>query len=57
MICIKSELINVRKFEKGEKYRPIVRVAKVKKDIPTVVEMSGRRYVLEHKDQFRGVKK
>ena len=43
-----------RKFEKGEKYRPTVTVTKVKNDVPTVVEMSGRRYVLEHKDNFRG---
>lgn len=43
-----------RKFEKGEKYRPTVTVTKVKKEVPTVVEMSGRRYVLEHKDNFRG---
>ena len=43
-----------RTFTKDEKYRPIVTVAKVKKDVPTVVEMSGRRYVLEHKDNFRG---
>ena len=47
----------MRKFKKGEKYRPIVRIAKVKKDTPTVIMVSGRRYVLEHKDQFRGVKK
>lgn len=47
----------MRKFKKGESYRPIVRIAKVKKDVPTVVEMSGRRYVLEHKDQFKGVRK
>jgi len=47
----------MRKFKKGESYRPIVRIKRVKKDIPTVVEMSGRRYVLEHKDQFRGVRK
>ena len=45
-----------RKFEKGEKYRPVVTVTKVKKNIPTVVEMSGRRYILEHKDQYRGNK-
>ena len=42
-----------RKFEKGEKYRPVVTVTKVKGSIPTVVEMSGRRYVLEHKDQYK----
>lgn len=47
----------MRKFKKGESYRPIVRIAKVKKDIPTVILVSGRRYVLEHKDQFRGVRK
>ena len=43
----------MRKFEKGEKYRPIVHVQKVKKDVPTVIKVSGRRYVLDHKDQFR----
>ena len=42
-----------RRFEKGEKYRPVVTVTKVKKDVPTVVEMSGRRYVLEHVNQFK----
>ena len=45
-----------RKFEKGERYRPIVTVTKVKGNTPTVVEMSGRRYILEHKDQYRGNK-
>lgn len=44
-----------RKFTKDETYRPIVHVKKVKKDIPTVLQVSGRRYVLEHKDQFKGV--
>lgn len=47
----------MRTFEKGEKYRPIVYVDKVKKSIPTVLKVSGRRYVLEHKDQFKGAKK
>ena len=42
-----------RRFEKGERYRPIVTVTKVKKNTPTVVEMSGRRYILEHKDQYQ----
>ena len=41
------------KFEKGDKYRPVVKVTKVKKEVPTVIEMSGRRYVLEHADQFK----
>ena len=43
-----------RKFVKGEKYRPIVHVDKVKKDVPTVLKVSGRRYILEHKDQYKG---
>ena len=42
-----------RKFEKGDKYRPVVTVTKVKGNTPTVVEMSGRRYVLEHVNQFK----
>ena len=42
-----------RKFEKGDRYRPVVTVKKVKKDIPTVIEASGRRYVLEHQDQYK----
>lgn len=44
-----------RTFEKGDKYRPVVTVTKVKKDVPTVVEMSGRRYVLEHADQYKRI--
>ena len=39
--------------EKGDKYRPVVKVDKVKKDVPTVVYISGNRYVLENKDQFK----
>ena len=37
-----------RRFVKGEKYRPVALVDKVKKDIPTVLIVSGRRYVLDH---------
>ena len=44
-----------RKFEKGDKYRPTVTVNKVKKDIPTVIEISGRQYILVHKDQYKGI--
>lgn len=42
-----------RKFEKGETYRPKVSVIKVKKGLPTVVEMSGRRYILVHEHQYK----
>lgn len=44
----------MRVFLKGEQYRPRVKVAKVKKDIPTVLVVSGRRYVLDHPDNGRG---
>lgn len=43
-----------RKFTKGEQYRPIVKVKKTKKDVPTVIEVSGRRYVLLNENQFSG---
>ncbi|MDQ0158983.1 hypothetical protein J2S77_000947 [Alkalibacillus salilacus] len=37
--------------QKGDKYRPVVKVAKVKKAIPTVVYISGRRYVYDPKNE------
>ena len=37
----------VRKFEKGERYRPIVTIEKIRKGIPTVIKVSGRRYVFD----------
>ena len=46
-----------RVFVKGEKYRPIVTISKQKKGVPTVIEVSGKRYVLEHKDTWKGKKK
>lgn len=36
-----------RKFSRGERYRPIVTVDKVKNGVPTVVIMSGRRYIYD----------
>ena len=44
-----------RKFEKGEAYRPKVSVIKVKNSVPTVVEMSGRRYILVHEHQYKRI--
>ena len=38
----------------GDTYRPIVHIRKVKNNVPTVLHISGRRYILEHKDQFKG---
>ncbi len=39
-------------YQKGDKYRPVVHIEKVKNGVPTVLKVSGRRYVLEHKDQY-----
>lgn len=41
-----------RILKKGDKYRPIVHIEKVKNDVPTVITVSGNRYTLQHKDQF-----
>lgn len=43
--------------QKGDRYRPIVTILKVKKDVPTVIMVSGERYVLEHNQQFKGGRK
>lgn len=40
--------------QKGDKYRPIVTIEKVKKDVPTVILVSGHRYVLKHENQYLG---
>ncbi len=46
-----------RQFEVNERYRPIVTIKKIKKDIPTVIEVSGRRYVYENTDTYKGGRK
>lgn len=38
---------------KGDKYRPIVTIEKVKKGVPTVITVSGRTYQLQHTNQYR----
>jgi len=38
--------------QKGDRYRPIVTVLKLKKSVPTVIRVSGREYVLRTPDQF-----
>lgn len=43
-----------RKFTVNDRYRPIVTIKKVKKEVPSVIEVSGRRYVLDNKDTFKG---
>ncbi|WP_373781167.1 hypothetical protein [Jeotgalibaca porci] len=46
-----------RQFEVNDRYRPIVTIKKIKKDIPTVIEVSGRRYVYENTDTYKGGRK
>ena len=46
-----------RTFTVNDRYRPIVTIKKVKKDIPTVIEVSGRRYVYENVDTYKGGKR
>lgn len=46
-----------RQFEINDRYRPIVTIKKVKKEVPTVIEVSGRRYVHENVDTYKGAKR
>ena len=39
---------------KGDRYRPIVTIAKIKKGLPTRIVIAGNTYVLAHKDQWVG---
>lgn len=43
--------------QKGDRYRPVVTIVKTKKDTPTVIQVSGRTYILRHEDQYLGGKK
>ena len=46
-----------RQFEVNDRYRPIVTIKKIKKEIPTVIEVSGRRYVHDNGDTYKGGKR
>lgn len=41
---------------KGERYRPIVQILKMKKGIPTVIRVSGHEYALRPENQYSGGK-
>lgn len=43
-----------RTFHPNDRYRPTVTVKKIKKEIPTVIEVSGRRYIYESPDTSKG---
>ena len=40
--------------QKGEKFRPIVTVLKVKRGLPTKVSFNNQEYALIHKDCYKG---
>ncbi|WP_255472853.1 hypothetical protein [Planomicrobium sp. CPCC 101079] len=40
--------MTIKKRTKGEIYRPVAKVLKTKKDVPTVLQIGNRRYVLDH---------
>lgn len=42
----------MKQRQKGDKYRPIVHIEKTKGEVPTVVFISGRRYILTHESQI-----
>jgi len=42
---------------KGHRYRPVVTILKTKKEVPTIIRVSGREYVLRMPDQFNQRKK
>lgn len=43
----------MREFVKGEQYRPRVKILKVRRGTPTVLMVSGIRYVLDDRDYSR----
>ena len=37
--------------KKGDRYRPIVTIEKMKNGVPTVIEVSGERYLMDGKSR------
>jgi len=49
----------VKKYDrpKGHRYRPVVTILKTKKEVPTIIRVSGREYILRAEGQFNQRKK
>lgn len=47
----------MKQRKKGDKYRPVVTVLKVKRGLPTKIMVSGQEYALIHENQYKGVRK
>lgn len=43
------------KHKAGDTFKAEVTIKKVKKGNATVVEISGQRYILDHKDRYKGM--
>lgn len=39
----------MKQREKGETYRPNVTINKLKGGVPSIITVSGRRYILDHR--------
>lgn len=44
-------------MKKGDTFKTEVTIQKVKKGNATVIEIDGQRYILDHKDSYRGNRK
>lgn len=40
--------MSIKQRKKGDKYRPIVTIEKTKGERPSVIIVSGNRYILDH---------
>ncbi len=40
----------MKAYAKNDKYRPVVTI---KKNVPSVLEVEGRRYILDHENHFK----
>lgn len=40
-----------KQYKPGDKYRPFVEILKLKKGVPSVIMVSGNRYILRNEEQ------
>lgn len=47
--CVRSDYMRSRnrEFTKGDRYRPVVTIERVRNGTPTVLKVSGRRYIYD----------
>ncbi|MEC5422374.1 hypothetical protein QGM71_02570 [Virgibacillus sp. C22-A2] len=42
-----------KRLVKGDTYRPVVTVIRVKADVPTIIVISGKRYIYQPESMFK----